>query len=81
MVKAFNIFPVRNASSSNAEHEEEDRLPELSLIEMDDVATNIESMINQYFTVSILHLRSPIHILQLAIKDTIDTIDEHESCL
>lgn len=35
-----------------------------------------KNMINKYFTVSSLHLRCPIHMLQLAIKDA---INEHDS--
>ncbi len=87
MVKAFNLFPVTEeedelidegtvgASSSSAEHEE-DGPPELSQIEVEEVAANVKNMINKYFTVSSLHLRCPIHMLQLAIKDA---INEHDS--
>lgn len=88
MVKAFNLFPVAEeedelfdegtagASSSSAEHEEEHITPELSQIKVEEVAANVENMINPYFTVSSLHLRCPIHMLQLAIKDS---INKHES--
>ena len=33
-------------------------------------------MVNQYFTVSSLHMRCPIHLLQLAIKDALDKHDD-----
>ncbi len=80
MVKAFNLFPVTEeedalidegtvgASSSSAEHEEEDGPLELSQIEVEEVAANAKNMINKYFTVSSLHLRCPIHMLQLRSK-------------
>ncbi len=88
MVKAFNLLPVTEeedelidegtvgASSSSAEHEEEDGPPELSQIEVEEVAANVKNMINKYFTVSSLHLKCSIHMLQLAIKDA---INEHDS--
>ena len=84
MVKAFNIWPVTEeetttdgdegtagASSGSAECDEEDDMPALSQIEVDEVTANAENMINTYFTASSLHLRCPIHLLQLAIKDAI----------
>ena len=64
------------ASSSSAEHEQEDGPPVLSQIEVEKVATNVKNMINQYFTVSTLHLRCPIRMLQFAIKDA---INDHDS--
>ncbi|KAL2087297.1 hypothetical protein ACEWY4_018356 [Coilia grayii] len=88
MVKAFTLFPVTEedeltdegaagaSSSSAAEHDEEDGPPALSQIEVEEVAANVENMISTYFTVSSLHLRCPIHMLQLAIKDA---INEHDS--
>lgn len=88
MVKAFTFFPVTEeedelidegtagANRSSAEYEEEQGPPELSQIEVEEVASNVDNMINQYFTVSSLHLRCPIHMLQLAIKDA---INEHDS--
>lgn len=88
IVKAFKLLPVTEeedelidegiagASSSSAEHEEEDGPPALSQIEVEQIATNVENMINQYFTVSSLHLRCPIHMLQLPIKDA---VNEHDS--
>ena len=54
--------------------DENEELPELSQVQVGEIATNVQNMINQYFTVSNLHLRCPIHMLQLAIKDTIYSI-------
>lgn len=88
MIKAFILFTVTEeedelidegtmgVSSSSAEHVEDHGPPELSQIEVEEVASNVENIINQYFTVSSLHLRCPIHMLQLAIKDA---INEHDS--
>ncbi|KAG5269702.1 hypothetical protein AALO_G00205090, partial [Alosa alosa] len=88
MVKAFNLIPVTQeeaesemkaagASSSSADQDqEEDRPPALSQIEVEEVTANVETMINQYFTESNIHLRCPIHMLQLAIKDA---VNEHSS--
>lgn len=90
MVKTFNLFPVTEdedelidddegtagASSSSAEHDEENGPPALSQIEVEEVVANVENMISTYLTVSSLHLRCPIHVLQLAIKEA---INEHDS--
>lgn len=64
-------------ASSSAEHEEEDEEPLApSQVHVEVITTNVETMINQYFTVSNLHLRCPIHMLQLAIKDA---VNEHNN--
>ena len=80
IVKAFYLIPVTEeeaesedevagASSSSSDQDlEEDRPPALLQIEVEEVAANVETVINQYFTVSNIHLRCPIHMLQLAIK-------------
>uniref|UniRef100_A0A8C9X343 HAT C-terminal dimerisation domain-containing protein n=1 Tax=Sander lucioperca TaxID=283035 RepID=A0A8C9X343_SANLU len=86
MIKAFNLLPgteeeaegeVTADASSSAEHEEEDEEPPApSQVHVEVITTNVETMINQYFTVSNLHLRCPIHMLQLAIKDA---VKEHDN--
>ncbi|ROL47990.1 hypothetical protein DPX16_23595 [Anabarilius grahami] len=59
------------------EHEEEDEEPPApSQGHVEVITTNVDTMINQYFTVSNLHLRCPIHMLQLAIKDA---VNEHDN--
>ncbi|KAL7379365.1 hypothetical protein ABVT39_026641 [Epinephelus coioides] len=84
MFKAFNLLPgteqeaddVTVGASSSTEHEEDDGLLELSQVQVEEITTNVQSMVNQYFTVSNLHLRCPLHMLQLAIKDA---VNEHNS--
>lgn len=63
------------ASSSSAEHDEEGGPPARLQIEVQEVAANVENMISMHLTVSSLHLRCPIHMLQLAIKDAINKHD------
>ncbi|CAK6981095.1 hypothetical protein DPX16_23595 [Scomber scombrus] len=83
--RPFNLLPgteeeaddVTAGASCSTEHEEEEEgLPEHSQVQVEEITTNVESMVNQYFTVSILHLQCPIHMLHLVIKDA---VNEHAS--
>lgn len=68
MIKAFNL--KRRPSIMR------DHLMGPSQVQVEVITTNVETMINQYFIVSNLHLRCPIHMLQLAIKDA---VNEHDN--
>ena len=62
MIKAFNLLPgteeeaegeVTADANSSAENEEEDEgPPAFSQIQVEEITTNVETIINQYFTVS-----------------------------
>ena len=85
MVKAFNLLPdiddeeeddEASVSTTDQGEPEDDGPPDLSQLEVDEVRGNVKDMIEQYITVSNLHLRCPIHVLQLALKDA---INDHDS--
>lgn len=67
---------IAGASSSAEQDEEEDEgASALAQLQVEEITTNVETVINHYFTMSEVHLRCPIHMLQLAIKDAINKQD------
>lgn len=70
MIKAFNLLPaieedaeamqvITGASGSSAEHDEEEEdegAPALAQLQVEEITTHVEAMINDYFTVSKVHL-------------------------
>ncbi len=69
MIKAFNILPDIDDETDEDEvvalatPDEEEEPPAPSQNEIDEVNNNLQEMVNQYFTMSSLHLRCPIHLL------------------
>lgn len=79
MVKAFNLPGFSEFGDQldqdlgDRETDGEGDAPDVALLQLhaDQLAIQLNMMVENYVTKSNLHLRCPIHLLQLAIKDTI----------